>query len=219
MGALAGLGESPLEDVREDSPELGVLVDGAALGSPRGPDVRVEAPEVTHGRQVVAGGRVDDDVQAVDGADLALEQVTVGVADGLEPRVARDLVEPAVEDAAEHDRPLVLRDGDHTVADGLGAGDDARAHLLHPLHVAVAVRALAPVDAVRAADGVQLAGLVVTEDLVPADAVEATDCVGRGVDPAGLAFVLDREVEWVRVASGLELSDVDFAHMNLLVER
>jgi len=217
-GPLAGLGESPLEGVREDSLELGGLVDGTALDSPRGPDVRVEAPEVAHRGEIVGSSRIDDDVDATDRADLALHHVPAVVAGGL-VALTGELVEPFAEGESQHDGPLSLGDVDGPTTDARGAGDDVQSHLLHPRHVSIAVGVLATVHTVRTADGVQIAGLVVTEDLVPADAVEAPDRVGGGVDSVSWSAALDREVEGVRAVTRLELSDVDSAHMNLLVER
>lgn len=146
------------------------------------------------------GVSADHDLKAVDRSDQAFLQATVGVTGGL-VLFAWDLIEPETECEVEHEGPLALGDPDETPSDTRGTGDDALSHLLHPSQVTVAVGAVAAIDSIGAGDRVDLTGLVVAVELVPADSVEAADGSRGGVDTPCLAWQLDREVERVRTGA------------------
>lgn len=155
-------------------------------------------------RKVVSVVGIDDDLAAVDGADLTLSLVAVLVADGLVRLTARLGIEPAGEGPSLHQAPLAPRELDVSAANELGSLDDVGLGLLHPSVVPLAEVGLAAVDAVGAVDHVDVARPVAAEVLVPADAVGASDGVGRLVHGVRVVLAVGEDllVEDVTVPPG-----------------
>lgn len=208
--ADAGLLERGFEDATE-------LARGGALVGRLGGAGAVEELFHTSSFQASDRGegvlrlRVDDDRRPPDGADLSLRQVAVLVADGLDRVVlalAGESVEPSDEVAVGHEGPLAPGQHDGTAGLGLGACDDAPAHLRHPVVVAWAVRELPLAHAVTAVDGVDLPVSVALEVLRPADAVVASDRVGRAVHIVLIGGPVDLAVVGVGPLTGWQTTGV-----------
>lgn len=209
-GADAGL----LECGGEDAAELGR--GGALVGrlgdAGAGEELfhagSLQAPDLGEG---VLRLPVDDDRHVVDGADLTLHHVAVLVAhceDRVVLALAGESIEPAGELGMDHEGPLAPGQHDRPPGLGLGACDDAPAHLRHPVVVARAVRHLPAVDAVGAVDGVDLLGPVALEVLRPADAEVPSDCVGRGVNTTLIGWPVDLAVVGVGPLTGGQTTGV-----------